>query len=209
MAITAVVVSTFLATLVAVCLTVVTVVALARDTGGDDVERIADLLEELSAYPDDVYEWDEGYGEEWDDGFTEDGYVVEDEDVVDATDEPCRDLVDAAASLPFLSPQDPVPALGALRDAVGSIISAIDDTGADDSATEAWRDDLAELQSQLETAVATATAGEVPELDVSSDDLAFRMYWGSPIGCEPPLRLVALDPDFSLLDAGGSSGYAL
>ena len=52
---------------------------------------------------------------------------------------------------------------------------------------------------QLDEALTVLTEGGRPELDFSAgDDIAMRMYWGSPVGCEPPLQLLALDPDYSV-----------
>ncbi|GAA1731584.1 hypothetical protein GCM10009710_10300 [Aeromicrobium alkaliterrae] len=192
---------------VVLCLTAVTIVALARGGSGDDTERIADLLEELTEFPDDGYAWGYEDDEYFDD--YEGDYVVEDDDVYDAVEQPCIDFLDASEALPFLGPGDPVAALTAVRDAVGSIIAAVDETGADDTDTEAWRADLETLRTQLDEAIGVATAGGYPELDLATDgDLAFRMYWGAPIGCEPPLRLLALDPDYPVDGGGYSYSYA-
>ena len=62
-----------------------------------------------------------------------------------------------------------MPPLTTVRDAVGAIVAGVDSVEDPDSDSEAWRDDIAR-----------------------------RMYWGSPVGCEPPLQLLALDPDYSV-----------
>ena len=187
----------FVAVLLAAGLVAVSIVATSQ---GDDADLTAlqDQLDELagSGAPflgeEDWYEYeDELYG-------FEEAYLVEDEDVVDATEDACEDLQSTAADLPLLSTADPLPPLTAVRDAVAAVVAGVDSVEDLDSDSEEWRDDVALLLEQLEEALATVGAGGTAELDFAAgDDIAMRMYWGSPVGCEPPLKLLALDPDYS------------
>lgn len=196
----------FLSALLAVGLVTVSIVALSQDDG-TDLTALEDRIEELSdlgmPYSGDE-DWDEYEDELY--GF-EDDYVVEDDDVLDATEAACEDLQSTAAALPFLSGEDPTAALTAVRDAVTSIVAAVDTVEDLDADSEEWRGDLLVLQEQLDEAVVTLGEGGPVELDFEAgDDIGYRMYWGSPVGCEPPLRLLALDGDYPLY--GESYSYA-
>ena len=190
----------FVAVLLAAGLVAVSIVATSQ---GDDADLTAlqDQLDELagSGAPflgeEDWYEYeDELYG-------FEEAYLVEDEDVVDATEDACEDLQSTAADLPLLSTADPLPPLTAVRDAVAAVVAGVDSVEDLDSDSEEWRGDVALLLEQLEEALATVGAGGTAELDFAAgDDIAMRMYWGSPVGCEPPLQLLALDSDYSVYE---------
>lgn len=182
-------------------------VSIVAMTQGDeaDLTALEDQLEELSGslspFPgeEDWYE-EELYG-------YEDDYVVEDDDVLDATAEACEDLQSTTSALPLLTGEDPTAALTAVRDAVTSIVTAVDTVEDLDPDSDEWRGDLVLLQEQLAEAVVALGEGSPVELDFEvGDDIGYRMYWGSPVGCEPPLRLLALDPDYPLY--GDTYSYA-
>ncbi len=195
-----------LATVLAAGLVAVSIVATTHDDD-TDLTGLEEQLEELSGsfapFPgeEDWYEYEEElYG-------AEDAYVVEDGDVLDATEDACEDLQSTAADLPFLSGGDPATALTAVRDAVAAIVAGIDTVEDLDADSDEWRGDLVLLQEQLDEAVMALGGGGPVELDFEAgDDIGYRMYWGSPVGCEPPLRLLALDPDYPIY--GDTYSYA-
>lgn len=196
----------FLATLLAAGLVAVSVVATTQDDG-TDLTALEEQLDELSGsfgpFPDDE-DWYEYEEELYGDG---EAYYVEDEDVADATEDACEDLQSTAADLPLLSSADPVPPLTAVRDAVAAIVAGLETIEDLDSDSDEWRGDVVLLQEQLDEALASLGSGGPAELDFSAgDDIGMRMYWGSPVGCEPPLQLLALDPDYSVY--GDTYSYA-
>lgn len=194
--VTALISTCVLALALAAGLVAVSVVALTQDDD-TDLSALEERIEQLAGAggpflgEDDWNEYDELYG-------FEDAYVVDDDDVFDATEDACSDLQATAAALPLLGAADPLQPLTDVRDAVAAIVAGVDSVEDLDADSEEWRDDVALLLEQLDDALVELSAGAEPELDFAAgDDIAMRMYWGSPVGCEPPLRLLALDPDYA------------
>ncbi|WP_229054212.1 hypothetical protein [Aeromicrobium sp. Leaf350] len=191
------------AVLAVVGATTVSIVAVSQDSddSGDDV---ADVLRDLTEL-DPGYELDE-FGYEYDGS----EYFVEDEDVLDATEDACDELHSAASELSFYAPQsDAAAGLAGVVDAVAALLVAIDSVGNLDDDSEQWRDDVETLATMLTEAQVGFAAGEPVELDLmSDDDLAYRMSWGAPIGCEVPVRVLALDPDYPVYSVEDDYSYA-
>ena len=76
------------------------------------------------------------------------------------------------------------------------VIADIDQAKTDDPAVKYWRNDMVAFMDEIDAYASGLALAAVPPPDLTTVDRYGRMYSGSPVGCEIPDRVFALDPSF-------------
>lgn len=119
-------------------------------------------------------------------------------ELLDAVIPFCLDMHDAARTLSrFSGPEEGRASVLAVSTAVDSVVAAVDRVQDVDELTLYWRDNMIEFRDRLDAYAASLAAGNVEPPDLGGEDgLLEELEYDSPVGCEPPLVVASLDPEF-------------
>ena len=128
------------------------------------------------------------------------GYYVEDDDVLEAVEEPCEAMLKAAGKINLVGDKAKVAAsLKSWTEAATPIVAAIDSADPD-SDSEDWRDDWKATIAAVEKyADNLGKPNNRLRLPVTAEE----MYWSTDAECGVPISIAALDRRFASYILGG------